>query len=318
MRREKTVIVRKSYHDKTYRTFLHDAFRLEYQRDGRGRQPFYLNVIQPLIDDNIHLIKIDTGDDFQFQFPALHRDFRNISEYIRKDNIKTTPDAFLRMIDAFMQLKVPGFNATFLEHQRSDETGLAMGEFLRDPGAATSRSRLALNAEPIVGIYEYEDIDTFQEYRGAKRIVSFLRGERIDYLLMLDFDFEAALSSTIRWDEHLNLIHGFCVPGEAFSPVVMRSLREHKRHLGLLYAPGNLIEMYGGVFDELTYEIFTTDKEQQGSRQVDHKYADFPEFAEALEIHYGPRLRKHLSKVTDRKEIDQISNRIGKMKLELL
>jgi len=311
----RAVIVRKNYDDKSYRSFLHDSFRIEYKSDGRGRTPYYLNVIQKILDENISDIRIDTGE--PFHYPDLHRDFRNISEYVRDHSLVRDPDDFLRMIDAFLQLKVPGFNDAYQKRQDADDTGMAMGAFLRDPTSVKDRYQLARNKQAVVGTFEYQDIDTFQEYRGAKRIVTFLGGnDRIDYLLMLDFDFEAALSKNFRRNEYLNLVYGFCIPGEEFSPVVMRTLRHHKRHLGLLYAPGNLIDMAGGVFDELTYEIFTTDKGQQGSKIHADDYS--LDFAKALEIHYGPKLRKHLTKVTDKGVLEQLSERISYIEMELL
>ena len=314
----KIIVVRKKYDEKTYRDFLHDAFSIERNRDRRGREAYYWQVMHSLVENYSSQIVLDSGEDYLFSPPIMDDRCRMISAYIKKDALKRNPEPFLRMIDAFMQLKVPGFNSAFTQHLSMDATGLNMGEFLRDPNAALSRPQLALNAQSIIGLYKYKDVDTFQGFRGGNRYVAFLAGENIDYLLMIDLQFDTELDLSSGQDQRYRIVYGFCIPGEEFSPVIMRSLTKHNRQIGILYTSGNLIDMAGGHFEEMVFEIFTTDKDHQGSKSKNRTIGKDPNMAKAFELHYGPKLRRHISKVSKPQEFRKVSDKIDKIRLGLL
>ena len=230
----------------------------------------------------------------------------------------------MRIIDAFMQIQHPGFDLGFNKIHTADTVGQFLGTYLRDQSVLADGMQQALNVQKIVGpqkiigIYEYEEIDTHREESGNMRIVCFLSGASNDYLKVIDFIFDDRTDTGIPEGGNRNFITGFCIPSEAFSPLIMRSGSYKTRHLGLLYTPGNLVDMAGGVLDELTYEIFTTNKQQLGSATKARDDTHDQLFAKTLDIHYGPRLKHHLGPVSNKLKIRKITrlvlvaNRVGR------
>lgn len=315
---KRPVIVREKYTDRTYCIFLHGAFKVEYERDPRGRSKYCIQVMEDLIVKNLSKIQHETESNFTLAAPNFYDGFRDISTYLKTGKPPSADTIFLRYIDAFMQLKVPNFNAAFDEHEAIEATGMMMGEFLRDPSAAKNREQLALNVQSVLGVFKYDEVDTLRQHHGQTRIVAFIAGNNIDYILMLDFYINLVEKREPEGDEYLNLKYGFCIAGDEFSPVILRSFKEHKRHIGLLYTAGNLIDMSGGVFDEITYEVFTTDKSDQARNSPKSKYSGDPKMAKAFEIHYGPNLKRYLKKVSDINELAVVQKKIDILRMGLL
>ena len=311
------IIVRKEYTDNRYREYLHQSFKLERSKYRRGRSKFVPFVMERLVEEHIEEISLDSTEPYQFQKPDFYQDYRDVSSYLANGRTPNSEAVFLRFIDAFMQLTITGFYAAFLDHQNSDQIGQMLGAYLRDPISADNRYHLASSAQSVEGIYKYEDVDTHQNLNGETRIVAFLPGENIDYLNIIDFHYEPGKLTTPYSNSKLDLICGFSIPGDKLSPVIMRTSRFRDRQLGLLYTPGNLTEMAGGVLDDFIYEVFTTDLDHQGEKSKSQKYDGDPLIAKALNIHYGPRLRKNLLPLSDKEKIE-IEPFISKLKLSVM
>lgn len=291
------------------------TFSIVYANDPKGRKPFFADIMEPLIHKHADLIHFEDGDRCLAPIPVLDESRRILTDYIADGNSREFGDVFLRFIDAFLQLRVPRFKASAADADSVDTIGMAIGEFLQDPVVARARSNLALSAQSILGIYEYPEIDTFQRHRGVMRCIAFLTGKSIDYLSALDFQFDPSADPAPFNDKNVDLFNGFCIPGRAFSPIVMRSARTRERLNGLLYTPGVLVDLSGPLFDDLTLEVFTTDKAHQGSRP---DLLTDPAFVRTLALHYGPRLRRFLKRVHDPDRQKFLRRIVDRLKLKVL
>ncbi len=298
--RSAPIIVKRSYdeHD-DYRKLLWSTFKQVYEEQHRGRKPFFEDVMMPLVRDNAAFIRLDDGTGYPSPIPAIGKERKIITDYVSEGEARSFDSAFLRFIDAFLQLYRPTFATTSGWGASLDEIGAALGEFLPDPAVTTAASgqrRLLERGQIISGLYEYPEIDTFQRHHGVRRCVAFQTGTSFHYLLTFDFRFDISEEAVPFKKRNLDIFYGFCLPGRDFSPVLMRSAAEGERLTGLLYAPGALVDLSGPAFDELTLEVFTTDKAHQGSR---NGQTAGDAWAKTLEIHYGPRLRRFLTRVVD-------------------
>lgn len=306
------VVVRETYDDEFYREFLWNAFTVEYRKGSvrRRRSPFVEKEFWPLLEEHAGRIHIDNGEKYEFDVSVLYADYKRITQYVNNPPQRIKAPEFLRCIDAFLQLRIPGFNSDFMPYRNTDAVGLALGEFLRDPRLAKMRSSLDERAKSLLGIYKYREVDTLQRHHGVERCVAFVAGKNADYVLMLDFLCDAAKAKNVilhgrHPEKAVDLFQGFCIPGQDFSPVFMRSAYDRERLSGLLYAPRALVDLSDPAFNELTLEVFTTRKEHQGSR---HDKTSDPALAKALEIYHGPRLRRFLKRVDGKREVKALNN----------
>ena len=193
-----------------------------------------------------------------------------------------------------------------------------MGAFLKDDSALDDRHQQSVNAQSIRGIFEYDGVDTHHEEIGEKRIVAFLSGESIDYLKLVDFKFDRASETFLPKDVDCEPLFGICIPGEEFSPVILRSDSYRTRQLGLLYTPENLVEINGEMPDELVYEVFTTNKDQLGSNSNADDISTDGLFLQALNLHFGPRLKRDLEPLSNPQEIAKVADIIDQIATEVL
>ena len=314
------ITVRRKYNDQRYRDYLRRAFKLEYSGDRRGRSPYYFQVIKPLLSGASGDMHYEDGTAFEPSFEQLEGDLKQLTDFIGKAYSERKGYSFLLpIVDAFMQLQIPGFDSAFKNQSNSDAVGLVFGEFLRDETSHMDRGQLAINHQEILGIYIYEEVDTYQATVDQKRVLALLSGKNIDYLLVVDSPLSLLTNNTFgRHDRSLDLLTGFCIPGEAFSPVLLRTPMFRMRQMGLLYAPGHLIETFGEALDDLSYEVFSTDASVRGSVQADGKYGKDSLIADALDIYFGPKLRRKLEKVPEGALKSKISKKIERLRADVL
>lgn len=291
------IVVRKSYGDKTYRDFLRHSFRIEYNRDARGREKYFRWVMKPALTGVADTFDRDDKSKWSPNYDRIEGNLKTISDFVGDGYTdRRFNDEFLRLIDAFLQIKLPGFNSAYAAHRNLNAVGMYLSSFLRDEQAYYDRSSLLKNATTLQGVYRYQDVDTHHGHTGDTRTIAFLSGDTIDFLSVMDFvDVADARPERAARDVH----SGFCVPGNRFSLTAIRSENLKSRQIGILYTPGRLTDMSGDALDEITYEVFTTEDSHAGSRSTERDESLDPLFAKALDIHYGPRLRRILRKLTD-------------------
>ena len=319
---EDSIVLPSSYESAEHREFIRDAFRVECRRHGGSNSSYFWRVVVPILTENKARFRMPGVAHVEFNFDQFENNRKLLSHFLGIADKEKRPrrfgDGIVRVFDAFLQLKSPGFDAAFRNLGVADKVGEQLGFFLRDPSALKDRARQALNVQSVVGLYEYDEVDTHLRHSGFTRVVAFLSGASIDYLKVVDFLFNLERDTASDQRERLNLVSGFCIPGRGFSPVIMRSETYQTRHLGLLYTPGSLVEMNGGVLDELTYEVFTTDKNDKG-RVIDiGNEAGTMLLNKALDVHYGPRLRRHLRAITNSKDISRVSYKLDKILVRML
>lgn len=317
---ERKIIVRENYNDAKYRDFLWRSFKLEYEKDKvRGRTRFVEEVIWQTIDKYIDNIQLKSNAEYKFQYFTHYKDYRDITNYLKTGKTPSTKSdtLFLREIDAFMQIKVRKFNSLYIEAESDDEIGILLGAYLRDPILGTDRYRLSATGQTIIGIYKYENVDTHNHNLNEIRMIAFIAGNNIDYLQIIDFAYSPEKLNSEKADYKLDIVQGFCIPGEKVSLVILKTKRFKERQLGLIYSPGNLVDMSGGVLDDLVYEVFTTNMDRQGDRTNEDKYKDNLLIAKALNIHYGPRLRKNLI-IVNNQEKHSVERFISKISLNMI
>lgn len=299
----RVITVRTSYiEDARYREKLRRQFRQKYLEVEGGRSPFFNTVMRRAFDRFSGEMRRDDGEKFTPNLDSLEDNLKRITDYVSlsaKHKTRRFDVGFLRIIDAFMQIKDAGFDRPFQDSTTSDSVGEILGGFLKDPSSDLEKRQLGKNANKILGIYEYKEVNTHQKFSGSSRIVAFISRDTIDYLKVIDFMLRETGNKFEAKIQYRDVVSGFCIPGDEFSPLIMRSLTYQTRHLGLLYTAGNLVDMDGGLLDDLIYEVFTTNQRHKGSAFKSEKYKNDPLIAKALDIHYGPRLRRNLQIVTN-------------------
>lgn len=326
-----TITVQFRYHDLAHQAFLRNALQVERAVNyGKGMESYFRDVMRPLVEANEHRILLDTdGSRPDFDYEQLANNRKMLTDFVgdrdkSKSGQRDFNVSFLRLVDAFLQLTRPGINSAFKKTISVDDLGQSLGAFLRDqksmrnPGQQALNVQKALNVKNVIGMYEYDEVDTHLEETGVQRVLVFLRGKSIDYLRVVDFIFDTSSDSTFRDHSNLNSVTGFCVPGKEFSPVLMRSTTYGTRHLGMLYTRGDLVEMSGGSLDDLTFELFTTNTSQLGSANKSGASEQTLLFAQALDIHYGPRLRQDLVPVTNSLAKAKISKIVENLAIDML
>lgn len=319
---DKKIVVQNHYSNDDYKFMLRTTMRSVFaeQKAPVGIRKYLEEVIEPVIVIHSERIVLENGIPVFPNVPPLIENHKTFWYYLSDDPLyrdRKFNENLYRVVDAFLQLSAPLFNAMIAARNNSDAVGHIFGEFLRDETAHYDRARLALSQQSILGIYRYEEVDTHQVSVEQDRYLCLLAGKNPDYVTLIDAPFDFEHFGVLNRSEKLKILSGFCIPGETFSPVIMRTLCFRLRQIGLLYTPGNLIDAHGGALDELTYEVFTTDKASMESLASKKKYGD-PLFASVLNIHYGPKKRQTLTKLPDGDEKSKIINRIEKLRLSVL
>ncbi len=291
-------------YDSERREFIRDAFRIEFNSQSDTQQRYFKTTIVPLLNQNAHRFSIPGATKVEFEIDAFVNDKNLMRDFLKQKDKGKKPrrfgDRLVKVFDAFLQLRIPGYDSAFEKQGAADGVGQILGTYLRDQSALKDRYQQALNVESIFGLYEYDEVDTHHKYSGSTRVLAFLSGKSIDYLKVIDFFMNQNKHEGTGQRERLNIISGFCIPGRSFSPVIMRSETYKTRHLGLLYTPGNLIDMVGGVLDDLTYEVFTTEENKEKVTLPTKSTAHDELFKKALNIHYGPKLRRNLRVIKEK------------------
>lgn len=311
-KQEGKIVVRFRYNELTHQAFLRSGLRVEKTLNyGKGMESYFRDVMQPLVQRNEGRIVLDSdGSHPSFDYEQLYSNRKMLTDFIgdgdkNKKGQRDFNVSFLRLVDAFLQLRRKGIDATYSRILEVDDLGQILGAFLKDQSSLNDPSQQALNVQRalntqnVIGIYEYEEVDTHFVESGERRVFVFMRGKSIDYLKVVDISFDCTKENLFEDVTNYNFITGICVPGREFSPVLTRSKSYGTRHLGLLYTRGNLVNMTGGPLDDLTYDSFTTSAAQLGSAAKTNESKHTKLFAQALDIHYGPRLRRDMIPVTN-------------------
>ena len=314
--------MRYAYDDPDYRVLLrkkmqqHVAEVLRKQRKGAERF-FWENVVGQVVGA-LDRTTYDDGAAFEPDFQESFGSRWKLADYLRvgSDITRDFGDDLNAVVDAYLQIVLPGFDAPYKHSARSDETGMMFGAYLRDESALNTRVNLELNKQRIIGVYRYDDVDTHLNLTGETRYLALLTGFNPDYVNLIDapVDFPAFLKHR---SEKLKIASGFCIPGEEFSLVVMKTLCFRRRQLGLLYSAGSLINESGGMLDEVEFETFTAARDDRGLSESTNKYGT-AEFAQALAIHYGPKRRRALTKLSNGPERNKIITRFDMLRRSML
>lgn len=321
MQRETKIIVQYEYDDPDYRILLRREMQQHVIEQNKKQKKsaerfFWENVVSKIVGVLDNISRID-GAPFEPDFDVDLGSRWKLADYLRVDaaSSREFKDGLIAIVDAYLQIVMPGFDAPFKLAARTDETGMMFGAYLRDESALSSRMNLALNKQRIIGIYKYDDVDTHLNLIGETRYLALLSGNNPDYVHLIDAPVDMPVFAR-NMSEKLKIASGFCIPGDNFSLVVMRTLCFRRRQLGLLYAAGSLIDQSGGVLDELEYETFTAERDDVGLAESQNRYGK-SDFAQALAIHYGPRKRRALTKL-DRGLQDEITKRFDILRRNML
>lgn len=289
------IVVRRTYTDKIYCDFIRNTFRLLYSSDRRGRSPYYYNEILPTIKNNSHRIVFSNGQHFEPNWDQIESNLKIITDIIRPEYTERQSYAALfPLLDAFLQIRIPGYNSAFQRSKDLDRIGYALGEFLRDPSSLKDRYKLAIDKQTICNIYEYRYTNSHQDETNLRRVLALITDEKIDFIKVLDFNYDDAVILDQKPKNGPDIFSGFCIAGDPFSLIVLCSFLHRARHLGLLYHPASLIKIESAVDDEIVYESLTTNLDELGSNNPKNKQAPSVLFSKALDLHYGPRLRRYL------------------------
>lgn len=317
------LVVQIDYDDADYRALIRTAMQTHYwelrsEKKTRGSEAFFDQIVTGRVAAKLGDIYYSDGSEYAPDFERIIVDRTKLNDFLR---IGASPNRrfqndFLALVDAYLQIERPGFDIAYRTAERSGEIGKLFGFYLMDESALLNRANQALNVQRILGIYQYDDVDTHLNLTGESRYLALFAGQTNDYIDLLDVP--APLSDTIiHQASKTKLMSGFCIPGQDFSLVVLKSLCFRQRQIGLLYSAGSLINSSGGVLDDLSFETFTTDKMALGGIKTTERYGD-PSFIDALSIHYGPKKRRALERITQNDEFERIKLRIDRIRRRML
>lgn len=317
--RHNKIIVHRRYEGKLrdYREEIRLFFQQVYAA-GPGRGPFFQQEIRPALESHAKKLFYDDGTHFVPQLDSLESDVKQITNFVGKNYSSKKEFVFLLpILDAFLQIRYPGFGKTFKTQNTADEVGMVLAEYLRDSEFQNNRYELAKAKQRIMGIYTYSEMDTYSATTGQERFFALLSVDASDYVLAVDGPLSHQPNKTTPLSEKADILTGFCVPGDEFSVIVLRTACLHYRQLGLLYTSGNLIDQTGSFLNDITYEIFTTDKSAIGSNNSGAGYGS-KNIDRALDIYFGPKIRRELSLTRNHREKASISKKIANIRFNML
>lgn len=310
MDQNRVIDIKSRYLEDDYRDLVRTTMKFEFDRQEAGTRKFLKEKVFPTIQNNLNRIRVDGKEEFRPHFNPLFDDHKVFNHFTSaKYQKRRFNDNLLRIADAFLQITVPYFNKLRLDRELADSAGMTLGAFLRDEALLKDRYQLSLSQRALIGIYQYQEVDSHQYRIGEDRFLAMFAGKHPDYISLVDVCLAAKKEKNKTSDEALKAYIGFCIPGVKFSPVIMRTACFRRRQFGLLYTPGSLIDAVGGALDEITYEVFTTDASTLGSKYTKEKYGD-SSFTKALDIHYGPKKRRKIEKLPQGQKLDEVSKRI--------
>lgn len=318
------IYVRDHYED-DYNLFIWEfvvALHKRAESAGKklGTQRFYKEHLRPTIERHIKRIRISNKPGYKFNFPSEDDiDFKYIQRYLTAPpTIRPDGEGIrkLQMFDAYVQLSDP-LAITFYESRQSTHAiGDVIGSFLRDQVFENIDYNLELAKQRIMHFYEYDNIDTLGSRDNTKRYLCLIRGERPSYLLSLDFAFEGEIKVRRTTSKRMRLYYGFCIPGEDFSPLVMKSFGWGERLTGVLYAPASLINLSSPALNQLTFDVFTTDKSFFGDAKSLANGSDA--LAKALSVHKGLRLQRRLWRISDDLLVSKLKQLVNCFQIDYL
>ena len=319
----KDIVVQRRYLDQALLTQMRLTFKIAFDRfrqsskKGRGRRPFFSNEISPAILDHLDRIKYSDGASAELhdKLDAVFRNDKLITDFIGKnytDRVVFTP--LYPVVDAYLQIKSPGFGTIFRSKFSTHNAGTVMSGFLGEREYQINPYSRALKEKDLVGIYEYEDVDTHEASDGSKRILALIASAGQDFLSAVDIPVRATIGPLDRRNTSSDLLAGFCIPGNEFSPILMRTACFRFSNVGFLYTAGDLIDRKGQFLHSLTYEVLTNNRDDFG---ISYREKD-DLVSQAIGIYFGPKVRRHLSSVTDAERYRKIREKIDKIQMDML
>lgn len=331
MKSERKIAVQYEY-DADYRHLLWKAFKEDYVGSDCGQKPFYYREMRPRIDPMIKNIEMENAPDdkYEFRYPDLYAGYKLISDYVREGGIEedvnqTTnkkPRNFsaekIRLFDAYMKIKHPVIATTFSPSRDTDATGFVFGEFLTDVAVRKRLYEMEVTLQSLIGIYEYQEETTGAARTGINRYLALFRGDTEGYLLVMDFSWSLSDKVVHLVDEHLRLYYGFCIPGRNFSPIILRSLDQRERQVGMMYGKDALVDFSAPTLEQVFLQTYTTDIDHFPDKPGDDQSSKTKLFQEVLRLKEGPVLNRTMFRVKNSNEYNAIAKRIRKIKRDRL
>lgn len=303
------IVLPRRYQNEARRQWIRLCFQVEaLQRTRRagqhrkktlGAAKFFAEIVMPVVERSSSKFVFEDGELYAPNLALIEGDDTKLKDFLRagKFEDRVFSDELYRVAEAWLHLEAPGFDLGFDTRRRMEEAGILLGAFLRDEHAAYDRYDLALSKQRLLGVYRYNSLDTHYAATGEMRLFALLSSGHSDYLQLLDAPETSLYHEDEKYNEASEVYFGFCVPGREFSPVLMKSHTDGFRQIGILYTPGQLVDMSGGVLDAMQYEIFTTQKRHLGSHSARGTSAGDRLFKKALDLHYGPKKRLQLDRL---------------------
>lgn len=331
MKNEHKIILKYEY-DNDYRHLLWKAVRADYDRSNYGQKPFFDREMEPRIRARLGDIEIENSDE-RFQIPDVYDDRKLIGDYLRNGGIdkdetekssskKRKPRNFsalvIRMFDAYMKIKHPVIATTFAANRDTDATGFVFGEFLTDVEVRRRLYDLEVTRQSLIGIYEYQEETTASVSTGGMRYLAVFYGDTQEYLLVMDFCWSPTEKIIHLVDEHLRLYYGFCIPGRKFSPVILRSLDQRERQVGMMYGKDALVDFSAPTLEQIYFQTYTTDSDHFPHEPALDETEDNKLFQEVLRLKEGPVFNRTMYKIKDDSKYNAIAKRIERIKRDRL
>lgn len=318
------------HYDTEYLQLLWNAVRTDYDRTNLRRELYFEREIKLRIDAHVKNIKVEGHDEISFIYPDLHDECRLISHYLRNGGMlenearnKKKPRKFsillLRMFDAYMKIKYPVIATTFSPNRDTDATGLVFGEFLTDVAVRKRLYEMEVTLQSLIGIYEYQEETTATFRTGIDRYLALFQGNTQGYLLVMDFSWSLSDKIVHLVDEHLRLYYGFCIPGQKFSPIILRSLDQRERQVGMMYGKDALVDFSAPTLEQIYLQTYTTDSEHFPDKSDGDQSKETKLFQEVLRLKEGPILNRTMFRVKKKSnEYKAIAKRIERIKRDRL
>ncbi len=290
-------------------------FNKIYDGSGLSRRKIFVRM-QGAIEDNLDRIKKIGDPKFNFEYPNIDAERKLISEFAVNGYKRKFKDDIWHLFDAYVQLTTPKFLQMLKGRDDLDTMGQIVGHFLKDPIVGDSGYVLEQASQEILHFYHYDNVDNIGLFDESDRYVCLFRSASPEYLFVMDFEFDGNHIGDIT-NERLRLYYGFCVPGEEFSPIIMRSFCLRERLAGLFFAPAAMVGKSSEFLNKLKFQVFTTDRSFHGNSKDNDEYGEFTKLA--MSAHKGPTLTRNLAKVDPNSSLyERLNLRVKQFKVELL
>ena len=331
MNSERKITVQYEY-DADYRHLLWKAFKEDYARSDYGQKPFFYREMKPRVDPWIKNIELENTQDgkYEFRYPDLYAGYKLITDYVREGGIEEDGDQTtnkkprnfsaekIRLFDAYMKIKHPVIATTFSPSRDTDATGLVFGEFLTDVEIRKRLYELEVTLQSLIGIYEYQEKTIGAAQTGPNRYLALFQGSTKGYLLVMDFSWSVSDKVVYLVDEHLRLYYGFCILGRNFSPIILRSLDQRERQVGMMYGKDALVDFSAPTLEQVYLQTYTTDIDHFPDKTDNGQDKEAKLLQEVLRLKEGPVMNRTMFRVTNTNEYNAIAKRIEKIKRDHL